>query len=105
MRCYYTLDGENTIRVHASRRDARRTGGGWFSTAEQFAGLIGPDDGRLVEIYNRLPGVRPVTKFASRKLAMERIFKVIQYLGGHPASRGVVEIDLDGGFDGFEYLN
>jgi hypothetical protein len=103
---YYSIDAENYVIVHSTRRDARRTGGGWFSTAEQFADLIGPDDGRLVEIYNRLPGVRPVTKFASRKLAMERIFKVIQCLGGHPASRGVVEIILDGGgFDGFEYLN
>ena len=105
MRCY-TIDGTNNITVHATRRDARRTGSAWFSTEEQFADLIGPDDKRLIEIYNNLPGVKPVARFANRKLAMERIFKVIQCLGGHPASRGVVEIILDGGgFDGFEYLN
>lgn len=39
-----------------------------FGTEEQFADLIGPDNMRLVEIWNSLPGVKPVTKFANRKM-------------------------------------
>lgn len=34
-----------------------QTGAGIFSTEEQFADLIGPDNKRLVEIWNSLPDV------------------------------------------------
>lgn len=36
---------------------------------------------RLVEIWNSIPGVNAVTKFTSRKIATERIWKAIQSLG------------------------
>ena len=51
------------------------------STPDQLADLIGPDNKRLVEIWNGLAGVKPVTKFANRKSATERIWKAIQSLG------------------------
>ena len=35
---------------------------------------------RLVEIWNSLPGVTPVTKFKDRKTAAGRIWKAIQTL-------------------------
>jgi hypothetical protein len=54
----FTIDAENNITIHASRKDARETGLGVFSTEEQFADLIGPDNKRLVEIWNSLPGVK-----------------------------------------------
>ena len=41
---------------------------------------------RLIEIWNSLPGVIPVKKFANRKIATERIWKAIQGLGGPAAS-------------------
>jgi len=77
----FTIDTENNITVHASRKAARETGAGVFATEEQFADLIGPDNKRLVEIWNGIAGVRPVTKFANRKAATERIWKAIQSLG------------------------
>jgi hypothetical protein len=46
-----------------------------FSTAEQFADAIGNDNKRFLEIWNSLLGVKPVSRFANRKLATERIWK------------------------------
>ena len=82
---HFTIDTENNITVHASKKAARETGAAVFSSEEQFADLIGPDNKRLVEIWNSLPGVKPVTKFANRKVATERIWKAIQGLGEAPA--------------------
>ena len=79
---YFTIDNENNITAHANRQAARDTGAGVFSSEVQFADLIGPDNKRLLEIWNSLPGVKPVTKFANRKAATERIWKTIQNLGG-----------------------
>ena len=78
---HFTIDAENNITVHASRKAARETDAGVFATEEQFADLIGPDNKRLLEIWNSLPGVKPVTKFTSRKAATERIWKALQSLG------------------------
>ncbi len=90
----FTIDTENHIIVHASRKAARDTGAAVFSTEEQLADLIGPDNKRLVEIWNNLPGVKPVTKFANRKVATERIWKAIQGLGELPATAPAPEAQI-----------
>ena len=90
----FTIDSENNITVHASRKAARETGLGAFASEEQFADLIGPDNKRLVEIWNSLPGVKPVTKFANRKSATERIWKALQSLG-EAAAAPVPETPFD----------
>jgi hypothetical protein len=41
----------------------------------------GPNNQRLVEVWNSLPGVKPLTKFTNRKVATGRIWKAIQGLG------------------------
>ena len=79
---HFTIDKENNITFHASRREAKGTDGVLFSTEKQFADAIGNDNKRLLEVWNSLPGVKPVTKFANRKAATERIWKAIQNLGG-----------------------
>src|SRR5450755_2208784 len=79
---HFTIDAENNITVHASRKAARDTGAAAFATEEHFADLIGADNKRLIEIWNSLPGVKPVTKFTNRKVASERIWKAIQGLAG-----------------------
>jgi hypothetical protein len=76
----FTIDADNNITFHTSRKAAKETGAGVFATEEQFADLIG-DSKRLVDIWNSLPGVKAVTKFNSRKTATERIWKAIQNLG------------------------
>jgi len=78
---HFTIDAENNITIHASKKAARETGAGVFANEVQLADLIGSDNKRLVEIFNSLPGVKPVTKFANRKIATERIWKAIQNLG------------------------
>jgi hypothetical protein len=82
----FTIDNDNNITVHTSRKAARETGAGVFATEEQFAELIGPDNKRLVDIWNSLAGVKPVTKFANRKAATERIWKALQGLGEQAAA-------------------
>jgi hypothetical protein len=79
---HFTIDPDNNITLHASRKAARETGAAVFSTEEQFADTIGNDNQRLLDIFNSLPGVKPVTKFANRKTATERIWRAIQNLGG-----------------------
>ena len=76
----FTIDTDNNITVHASRKLARETGADVFTTAENLAELIGPDSKRLVEIWNSLTGVKPVKKFTSRGIAAQRIFSYIQNL-------------------------
>ena len=82
---YFTIDAENNVVCHDSRKAAKQTGAGVFSTEEQLADLIGPDNKRLLELWNSLSGVQPVTKFANRKVATERIWKALQQLGGRAA--------------------
>jgi hypothetical protein len=81
---HFTIDTENNIVAHASKKAARETSADVFATEVQFADLIGPDNKRLLAIWNSLPGVQPVTKFANRKVATERIWKAIQGLGEVP---------------------
>src|SRR5260370_24131908 len=82
----FTIDAENNITTHPSRKAARETGAGVFATEEQFAERIGPDNKRLVEIWNGLAGVKPVTKLANRKSATERIWKALQSFGEQAAA-------------------
>ena len=86
---HFTINAENNITFHSSCREAKGTNGAVFSTEEQFADAIGNDNKRLLEIWNSLPGVKPVTKFANRKAATERIWKAIQNLGGPVATEPV----------------
>ena len=66
-----------------------------FASKVEFADLIGADNKRLVEIWNSLPGVKALTKFTSRKVATERIWKAIQGLGAatHHASAAQAAIN------------
>jgi len=91
---HFTIDAENNITAHASRKEAKESGLPVFGTEEQLADTIGNDSKRLVEIWNSLPGVVPVKKFANRKIATERIWKAIQGLGG-PAAPGAEEAPSD----------
>jgi hypothetical protein len=42
---------------------------------------------RLVDLWNGLPGVEPVKKFTSRKVAVERIWKEVEKLEAHTAAQ------------------
>ena len=86
---HFTIYSNNNITLHPSKKAAKQAGGALFSTEEQFADVIGNDNKRLVEIWNSLPGVEPVKRFQSRKIATERIWRAIQGLGQPTAAQPV----------------
>ena len=58
----FTIDSDNNITVHATRKSARASRLCVFDSAETLAAQIGPHNKRLVEIWNGLTGVTPVTQ-------------------------------------------
>jgi Protein of unknown function (DUF3489) len=79
----FTIDSENDITVFASLKEIQASGEGTetFTNQEEFAALADKwPGGRLVEVWNSLPGVQPVERFTSRRVAVGRIWKVIQHL-------------------------
>lgn len=80
----FTIDAENNITVHGSRKAAARCADrlseAIFASEEELAALVGASGKRLVEIWNGLTGVAPVTKFTSSAVAIKRICKAIQTL-------------------------
>ena len=91
MKPTYTINAENNITAHATRKEAKETGLPVFSTEEQLADALGNDHKRLLEIWNTLPGVTPVKKFANRKAATETIWRAIQGLAGPAAAEPTAE--------------
>jgi hypothetical protein len=93
---HFTIDAENNITLHPSRKEAHAAVAELaFSTEEQFADAIGNDSKRLIEIWNSLPGVTPVKKFTNRKIATERIWRAVQNLGGTVAAKPTPEPEAD----------
>jgi hypothetical protein len=76
----FTIDDEtNNITFHTEPfEDASFAR---FATQEEFVFLSGDwPKSRLIDIWNSLPGVTPVTKFKDRKAATTRIWNAIQVL-------------------------
>ena len=58
-------------------------GGGSFASEQELQELASEwPMKRLVEIWNRLPGTEPVTRFTDRKTAIGRIWRAIQPQSG-----------------------
>jgi len=59
-----------------------------FATEKELRALaaVWPSK-RLVEIWNRLPGVKSVTRFTDRKTAVRRIWKALQQIGSQDHKR------------------
>ena len=84
----FTIDAENNITVFGSKKEAAVasvTPFDGFANQNEFAELIADwPMPRLAEVWNGIPGVTRVSKFTSRKIAAERIWKAIQGLGDAP---------------------
>ena len=79
----FTIDAEDNITLFAPAEEAGQPSRGTakFQSAEQLAALAEHWPAvRLVEIWNRLPGVEPVRKFTDRKTGIARIWKAVQGL-------------------------
>jgi hypothetical protein len=88
----FAIDNENGITAYPSRKEAEAAGeGSFFSSAEQLDQVTtGCPGGQLIEIWNGIPGVEPVKKFTSRRVALGRIWKAIQALA--PEAEGSPDV-------------
>jgi uncharacterized protein DUF3489 len=89
----FTIDVGNTIAVSASTERGLKSGAARFTNQKQLAALAAYwPSGRLVEIWNHLPGVRKIAKFTDRQTGVSRIWRAIERLephaGAHAASDG-----------------
>jgi len=80
----FTIETEtNNITLHTTLEDAQAVPESeHFGSAEDLAGLASEwPIARLIEIWNGIPGVTPVSKFKDKKTAVTRIWNAIQSLG------------------------
>ena len=78
----FTIDRDNNITAFASATEAKSNPEAeHFRSTKDLAKLAAKwPASRLVEIWNSLPGVKPVRKFTSRHTAVNRIWRAIQGL-------------------------
>ena len=103
----FHLTAEDHIRTsnEAGAADAD-AGSGSFASERELQELASAwPMKRLVEIWNRLPGVEPVARFTDRKTAVRRIWRAVQpqsEKGGKPArraSQSPAEARVSGGIE------
>ena len=83
----FTIDAGNTIAVSTST-ERSKSGAVRFTNQRQLAALAAHwPNGRLVEIWNNLPGVRKVAKFMDRQTGVSRIWRAIEQLEAHAGAR------------------
>ncbi len=85
----FNVDSANSIKAYASSQKARQCRDGTrFATEKDFASVSKDWPMlRLVEIWNKLPGVTPVRKFTNRSIALRRIWAAIQALAPGAGSK------------------
>jgi uncharacterized protein DUF3489 len=85
----FTIDAGNTVAVSTSpEQRGSKSGAARFTNQKQLAALAAHwPSGRLVEIWNNLPGVRQIAKFTDRQTGVRRIWKAIQRLKPHAGAR------------------
>jgi hypothetical protein len=94
----FTIDSDNNITVFASKKQAiaSTTPFDPFASQEELSELAAEwPMNRLVEIWNSIPGVAAISKFTSRKIAIDRIWKAIQNLDPTPKQEEVADVVLE----------
>lgn len=83
----FTIDLHNNVEAHPSKYPASSAPGlVKFESEKDLARIAaGWQGSRLVEIWNKLPGVRSVGKFTDRRTALRRIWQAVE---GLAPSRG-----------------
>jgi Protein of unknown function (DUF3489) len=77
----FTIDADNTIAVSTSTERGSKSGAARFTNEKQLAALAADwPNGRLVEIWNKLLGVRKIGKFTDRQTGVRRIWRAIERL-------------------------
>jgi hypothetical protein len=84
----FIVDSDKKVTVFATASDASNIAvdANRFSSEEELAFVAAKwPINHLVEIWNRIPGLRPVKKFMDRKTAVHRIWRAVQQLSPAPA--------------------
>jgi hypothetical protein len=78
----FVIDATNNARAHASGGAARKSRDGIPFATEVALRAISAEWTmlRLVAVWNRLPGAKPVQKFTNRETALRRLWKALQEL-------------------------
>ena len=89
----FAIDADNTIAVSTSAERGSTSRAARFTNERQLAALAAHwPGGRLVEVWNNLPGVRKVAKFTDRQTGISRIWRAIErrepQVGAHAATGG-----------------
>jgi len=80
-RVFAIQNGDIRVCAPVNPKRAQHAGSETFASERELARLsIGWPISRFVEIWNRLPGVKPVRQFTDRKTAVRRIWKTVQDL-------------------------
>ena len=88
----FAIAADNTIAVSTSTEQRHGKGrAAQFTNEKQLSALAAHwPSGRLVDIWNNLPGVRKVAKFTDRQTGVGRIWRAIEplapHVGAHAAS-------------------
>jgi len=81
----FVIDTDNNITALGSQ-DASSAQGETFHTQEELAQIAAKwPNGRLVQIWNTVPGLTPTKKLKDQKAAIGKLWKAIQGLDGSPA--------------------
>src|SRR5258705_8690426 len=77
----FTIDSENNIAAHGSASEINDQGCEQFTSEKELAQLTADWPGsRLVDIWNRIPGLTPVKRFTNRAVATARIWRAVESL-------------------------
>src|SRR5258708_29677636 len=77
----FTIDSENHIAAHGSAAEVTDKACEQFTGEKELAHLAADWPGsRLVDIWNRIPGLTPVKRFTNRAVATARIWRAVQSL-------------------------
>lgn len=75
----FEVTQQNTIAPVEAGRKRQKNSGSQFASESEFIALTASwPNRRLVQIWNGLPGVTPVVRFASRRVAVRRILLELQ---------------------------
>jgi Protein of unknown function (DUF3489) len=76
----FSIDAKDRIQAEDSTNVRHKKSGLHFASERQWARIaIKVPMSRLVEIWNALPGVVPVQRFESRRIALRRIWTALQH--------------------------
>src|SRR5437016_3183080 len=94
----FTINSENHIAAHGSASEITDKGSEQFTSEKELAQLAADWPGsRLVDIWNRVPGLTPVKRFTNRAVATARIWRAVQSLASGEHTGDVAPARRQGG--------